>query len=197
ALRHALTIDTYDMYCGHASTLVAVDIEATAKAFLALFKSRELRLQMGAAGRERAVKVYDWATIIPQYESLWAELKEIRHSQAGDQKPVAHPWPARLDPFYAFASYPTQTLLPETVLQLVDSDASTAIARVTQYQSLAMVIYASQVLPTETELQAILAGLATSPQAAGTLIAVIASERQAFVFRALVWLVKLGVLKVC
>ncbi len=35
------------------------------------------------------------------------------------------------------------------------------------------------------------------PQAAGVLIAVIAPERLAFVFRTLVWLVKPGVLKVC
>jgi starch synthase len=33
AQRHALDIDTYDMYCGHSCSLVAVDVQATAQAF--------------------------------------------------------------------------------------------------------------------------------------------------------------------
>lgn len=32
ALRHALEVDTYDMYCGHTCSLVAVDVAATAHA---------------------------------------------------------------------------------------------------------------------------------------------------------------------
>ncbi len=197
AQRHALDMDTYDMYCGHTCSLVAVDVQATAQAFTRLFASIELRQTMGEAGRARARTVYDWATIIPQYEALWAQLTEIRKAQAPDLKPLAHPWPARMDPFHAFASYPTQTLTPQTLLALVDADASTALARVAQYQTLAMVNFAKLVLPTDAEVQALLAGVASGPQAAGALIAVIAPERQAFVFRTLVWLVKLGILKTC
>ncbi len=196
AQRHALDMDTYDMYCGHTCSLVAVDVQATAQAFTRLFASPELRQQMGEAGRARARTVYDWAAIIPQYEALWAQLSEIRKTQTPDLKPLAHPWPARMDPFHAFASYPTQTLTPQTLLALVDADASIALARVAQYQTLAMVNFAKLVLPTDAEVQALLASLATGPQAAGALSAVIAPERQAFVFRTLVWLVKLGVLKV-
>ncbi len=197
AQRHAFDIDTYDMYCGHTCSLVAVDVQATAQAFTRLFASPELRQQMGEAGRERARTVYDWATIIPQYEALWAQLSEIRKTQAGALKPLPHPWPARMDPFHAFASYPTQTLTPQTLLALVDTDASTALARVAQYQTLAMVNFAKLVLPTEAEVQTLLAGVAAGPQAAGALIAAIPTERQAFVFRTLVWLVKLGILKTC
>ncbi len=202
AQRHALDMDTYDMYCGHTCSLVAVDVQATAQAFTRLFASSELRQTMGEAGRARARTVYDWATIIPQYEALWAQLTEIRKTQiqapqAPDLKPLAHPWPARMDPFHAFASYPTQTLTPQTLLALVDADASTALARVAQYQTLAMVNFAKLVLPTEAEVQTLLAGVAAGPQAAGALVAVIAPERQAFVFRTLVWLVKLGILKTC
>src|SRR5690606_25457261 len=36
ALRHALEIDTYDMYCGHTSSMVAVDVDATAEALARL-----------------------------------------------------------------------------------------------------------------------------------------------------------------
>ncbi|MFZ2854850.1 MAG: glycosyltransferase family 4 protein [Rhodocyclaceae bacterium] len=194
ALRHALEIDTYDMYCGHACSLVAVDVQATTQAFVKLFESPELRRQMGEAGRQRACEVYDWAAIIPQYEALWAQLTEIRMVQGKDLKPLAHPWPARMDPFHAFAAYPTKLLMPETVLGLVDADAATALQRTLAYRQLAMVDFAKVVLPTEGEIRAVFATAATGAKPAAELVAAIPPERQAVVFRSLVWLVKLGVL---
>ena len=197
ALRHALEIDTYDMYCGHTCSLVAVDVEAAVDAFKRLFLSAELRRQMGEAGRQRARDVYDWAAIIPRYEALWAQLTEIRTAQAKDLKPLPHPWPARMDPFHAFASYPTQLLTEQTVLGLVDGDMDTALKRTLACRQLAMVDFAKVVLPTEDEIRAVLQAAAAGPQAAVALIAAIPAEQQAFVFRSLAWLTKLGVLKVC
>jgi len=197
ALRHALEIDTYDMYCGHACSLVAVDVQATANAFVQLFQSPDLRRQMGEAGRVRAREVYDWSVIIAQYEALWAQLGEIRQAQAPALKPLPQPWPARMDPFHAFASYPTQTLTPQTVFALVDADAATAFTRVSTYRQMAMVRFANVVLPSDAECQALLAGLADGKKPAGELIAKLPHERQAFVYRALVWMHKLDILKVC
>lgn len=196
AQRHALEIDSYDMYCGHSSSLVAVDIEAAAQAFSRLFASPELRQQMGEAGRQRAREVYDWAVIIPQYEALWAQLAEIRKAQAPNLKPLPHPWPARLDPFHAFACYPTTALTLQTVLGLVDSDVQTALQRMVDYRQLAMVNYAEAVLPAVEEVSAILAAAALGAKSAGDLLHAVSPERQAFVFRGLVWLVKLDVMKV-
>ena len=195
ALRHALEIDTYDMYCGHACSLVAVDVEATAQAFIRLFTSPEFRQQMGEAGRQRAKEVYDWATIIPQYEALWAQLTEIRTAQAKDLKPLAHPWPARMDPFHAFAAYPTQMLTEQTVLGLADGDLETALQRTLAYRQLAMIDFAKLILPREDEIRTVLQAAASGPKAAVALMAAIPVERQAFVFRSLAWLLKLGVLK--
>lgn len=195
AQRHALEIDTYDMYCGHTCSLVAVDVEAAAQAFTRLFASPALRQQMSAAGRQRARELYDWKVIIAQYEALWAQLTEIRQAQAPALKPLAHPWPARMDPFHAFASYPTMVLTPQTVLGLVDADAETACKRVAQYRQLAMVNFAKLVLPTETQVQAVLKALAAGPRPALELVQDIAGEHQAFVFRTLAWLLKLGVLR--
>ena len=195
ANRHALEIDTYDMYCGHTCSLVAVDVPAAAAAFEKLFNSPELRRQMGEAGQKRAQQVYDWKTIIGQYEALWATQTELRIAGAKDLKPLAHPWPARMDPFHAFASYPTQSLTPQTLLTLVDADAPSAIQRVLAYRQLAMVDFAKVILPTEFEITAVMQA-ATQAQAAQALLAAIAQERQAFVFRSLAWLLKLGVLKV-
>lgn len=197
ALRHALDIDNYDMYCGHTCSLVAVDVEATAQAFARLFASPELCRQMGEAGRQRAREVYDWAVIIPQYEALWAQLGEMRKAQAPALKTLPHPWPARMDPFHAFASYPTHSLTPQTLLGLVDADAQTAFARVGAYRQLAMVNFAKVVLPTEAEVQTVLLAAGPAPRPALELVQAIPAERQAFVFRALVWLVKMGILKVC
>ena len=196
ALRHALEIDTYDMYCGHTCSLVAVDVQATAQAFKRLFNSSELRRQMGEAGRKRAVEVYDWKTIIGQYEALWAQQTELRLAAKADAaKPLAHPWPARMDPFHAFSSYPTQSLTPQTRLALVDADANTAVTRAMAYRQLSMVDFAKVILPTEAEIRTVL-HTAQSPGAASYLVKGIAQDRRALVFRALAWLVKLGVLKV-
>jgi glycosyltransferase involved in cell wall biosynthesis len=195
ALRHALEIDTYDMYCGHTCSLVAVDVQAAAAAFEKLFNDPELRRQMGEAGKQRAQQVYDWKTVIAQYESLWASLNEMRVSQAKDLQPLPHPWPARMDPFHAFASYPTQALTPQTLLALVDADATTAMQRAMAYRQLSMVDFAKAILPTEDEIASVLQAL-SHPQTAQALLAGISQERQAFVFRSLAWLLKLGVLKV-
>jgi starch synthase len=192
AYRHALEIDTYDMYCGHTCSLVAVDVAAAADAFTRLFTSAELRQQMGAAGRQRALKVYDWRHIIPQYEALWAQLSEIRLAQGQNLPALAHPWPARMDPFHAFASYPTHTLTPETLLVRVDEDIEVAMKKVAAMRALAMVDFAKLVLPTEEEVRLVL----SAPEAtAAERVAAISEERRPYVLRALAWLMKLGVLR--
>jgi hypothetical protein len=199
ANRHALEIDTYDMYCGYTCSVVAVDVQAAAAAFEKLINSPALRRQMGESGQQRARQVYDWQTVIAQYEALWATQTELRmaakNNGAKDLTPLAHPWPARMDPFHAFASYPTQVLTPQTRLALVDADAPTALQRALAYRQLAMVDFAKLILPTEAEIASVLHA-ASQPQAAQALLAGIAQERQAFVFRSLAWLLKLGVLKV-
>ena len=70
ASRHALGIDSYDIYCAHTSSLIAVDVEMTTQAFIRLIASNDLRQKMGAQGRQRVLDLYDWKAIIPIYESL-------------------------------------------------------------------------------------------------------------------------------
>jgi len=197
ALRHALEVDTYDMYCGHNCSLVSVDIEATAQAFVQLFESAELRKRMGQAGKQRAQQLYDWCTIIAQYEALWQEQTQLRlAAQTADHvAEPPHAWPARMDPFFAFESYPTQTLKPTSVLALVDASATEALLRVNQYKGLAMVNFAKLVLPTDAEIVHVLNAAAQGPSSAQALVQGIEPSRQAFVLRSLAWLLKLGVLR--
>ena len=197
ALRHALEVDTYDMYCGHSCSLVSVDIEATAQAFIQLFESSELRQRMGQAGKQRAQQLYDWRVIIAQYEALWQEQTRLRlAAQTSNQIALPpHAWPARMDPFFAFESYPTQTLKPTSMLALADASATEALLRVNQYKTLAMVNFAKLVLPTDAEIAHVLNAAAHAPCSAQALIQEIEPSRQAFVMRSLVWLLKLGVLR--
>jgi glycosyltransferase involved in cell wall biosynthesis len=185
AYRHAVEIDTYDMYCGHSCSLVAIDVAAAAKAFSQLFESAQLRDQMGQAGQQRAKDIYDWAVIIPQYETLWAQLNEMRKSQSAALAPLVHPVPARLDPFYSFASYPTMALTPATQLTLVDTQVSTALTRVDAYLKLAMVNFAKAVVPTSLEINAILMQASNGTQTAEQLIESFPDNRKAFMLRAL------------
>lgn len=197
ATRHALEIDTYDMYCGHTCSLIAVDVDAASQAFARLFESPELRRKMGEAGKLRAKEVYDWRVIIPQYENLWSSLAEMRNGAEGFKvKPLAHPWPARMDPFYAFASYPTKTLTVEAVISLIDSDPEAALARVAKYRQLAMVNFAAFVLPSAQEVSGIISLLGQNALSVGAVIKTFPTDRQAYVFRSLVWLNKLGILRV-
>ncbi|MFH1009195.1 MAG: glycosyltransferase family 4 protein [Candidatus Latescibacterota bacterium] len=193
AAAHALETDTYDMYCGHSCTFCAVDVQTTAEAFRRLFASPGLRRQMGGEGRKRARAEYDWAAIIPRYEALCEELAGIRRQEADKLPKLSHPWPARMDPFAAFSSYPTRTLTPETILELALPDA---VKKLACWRSLAMVDFAKRVLPTQEECEAVLDALSSGPRPAGELVQRLPPGRQAFVFRALAWMVKMGVLRV-
>ena len=198
AFRHALEIDSYDLYCGFTSALIAVDVQAAADAFVLLFDSCELRQKMGASARERARSVYDWKIIIGQYEELWGNLNELRAMKSTEINSLKHPWPARMDPFFAFANYPTQTLTLDTNLKLNGTDIRIILKYVQNYQQLNMVKFAQMLLPTKEELNIVLEKAIKYPQGATAkdVISEIADSRKPYVLRSLVWLVKLGVLSV-
>ncbi len=195
AFRHALEIDTYDMYCGLTCSLIAVDIEATANAFSKLLNSAALRKKMGAAGQLRARQLYDWAVIIPQYEALWSEQTKMRKAHTAAPAPK-YPWPARMDPFAAYNSYPSRLLTLQTKLQLIDANHTIASDRLSQYRQLAMVNFAKLVIPNEDECQIILAKLGQDTALAADVINLFPSQRQAFIFRSITWLLKLGIVRV-
>jgi alpha-maltose-1-phosphate synthase len=207
AHRHALEIDTYDMYCGHSSSLVAVHAQKLTQAFIELFQSPELRKQMGEAGRLRATQDYDWRTIIPRYEELWDEqtkirlaAKKVREEGAKKSgKPIAPSvWPARLDPTIGFANYPTQHLTLATELTLTESSAEEAMQKLGQYKELAMVNYAHFVFPTDEEILSVFEvaekHYPNSCSAEELLIGATA-QRRPYVLRGLAWLCKLGLLQ--
>ncbi len=195
--RHALGVDNYDMYCGHTCSFVAVDVAAAARAFSRLFASPALRRQMGDAGRQRAREVFDWAVIMPRYLELWAQLGEIRAQRAsGQQRARHHPWPARMDPFELFASFPSGALERTTVLALACPDAETAINRVRAFMQLDMVSFADALLPRIEAVEPLLRRCEAGPMTAVQIVDAVPAADQARAQRSLAWLLKLGVLRI-
>jgi starch synthase len=215
AMRHALELDNYDMYCGLSCALVAVDIGATTAAFVQLLGDPALRRRLGDAGRARAQQAYDWRHIMSRYEILWAQQHAQRLAAAPGHpapSPQDQPWPARMDPWHAFAAYPTQPLRPDTPLALAAPDAQQAWARAQVLGALNMVSFAQAVMPSPTEIQQVLraAQAAARPESAAmwgpqggpagflpaaVLVQGIAPARRAQVFRGLMALVKWGLLR--
>ncbi|HET6158893.1 MAG TPA: glycosyltransferase family 4 protein [Dongiaceae bacterium] len=110
---HAIGIDTYDRYCGYVCQFIAVDINATAEAYISLIGNPGLRAKLGEAAREAAAANFDWRHLITRYQALWAELA-ARRASAVESAPAQGPvyWPARTDPYTLFVDYPTETLSP-------------------------------------------------------------------------------------
>jgi hypothetical protein len=100
-----------------------------------------------------------------------------------------------MDPFHAFASYPTHTLKTSTLLCLADNSLDAAITRIQTYQAMAMVNFAKAVLPSNEEIATVLQQAAMGPQAALELVKSIDESRKPHVFRSLAWLLKMGILK--
>lgn len=193
ALRHAMQIDTYDMYCGQNSSLVAIEIEATTEAFVKLINSKELRVKMGKSGKKRAKEVYDWSVIIPQYEKLWNELHSIReaHRQTTQLK---HPNPSAIDPFAAFVSYPTTVFNNNTIFELAMSYEE-AMKQIEIYKKLTINNYVKVTMPQDDEINTILSNLKNGKKIAIECVEGITEPRKAYALRTLSWFVKVGILR--
>jgi hypothetical protein len=159
---------------------------------------------MGQAGQARAQAVYDWRTVIGQYEALWAQLQEQRQAALAATPSLApsagHPWPARLEPLHGFAAYPSAVLTPEAMLTVAEGFQGPAvalqlIAAERRLRGLSMVRFAQPVMLSPQETEAVLVQAAQGPKGARSIVSVLPVERQAHGLRALVTLMKLGLLK--
>ena len=130
--RYAAGLDSYDRMIGTTSLATSVDVDACADAFVRLAEDGELRFRLGAAGRERARRLYDWRVIIAAYQNLWAELAEIRATSPGVALRDRAAEPARNDfpdPFAIYQSHSTTLLGPQSVVAVQSQDPSGDLAR--------------------------------------------------------------------
>jgi glycosyltransferase involved in cell wall biosynthesis len=69
---------------------VAVDVQLYCRRIQQLIDSPQLLKRMSQASRERALALYDWSQVIPQWDALWRDLGEKARHAAPSQRVV--PW---------------------------------------------------------------------------------------------------------
>jgi alpha-maltose-1-phosphate synthase len=139
ALRHALGVDTYDLYIGRTSMATVAEPTALAGALLALALDGDKRRAMGAAALKRARDEYDWPVILRRYASLADELDRIRTEAVGS---AVEKWPTRADPFARFGHFSSQTLGGSWLVEMLPG----ARTRLHDLLSLSMADYAFDAL---------------------------------------------------
>jgi starch synthase len=194
ATRYDVGRDSYDMHCGLVSQMVAVDVEACTQAYARLIDDGALRKRMGDAAREHARSHFDWRIVFSHYRDLWADLSERRRADA-DLGGTAPTEPAaRPDPFLAFASYPTARLGDAHRVQRTPGTSMTVLA---ERRNLAMVSFAHDVFPLEDDCALLLKHLADRESCrVDELLQLVPPSRSASFARGLVWLAKMGILRI-
>jgi hypothetical protein len=95
---------------------VVIDVPAYARALGALAGDPSLRARMGEAGRRHVAASLDWSRVIPRYLDLARDLAERRAGARATTPPLraSLPNPLEMDPFEAYADYPTAVIAPDT-----------------------------------------------------------------------------------
>lgn len=190
ALRHAIGVDTYDMYIGRVSLAAACDGDALAEALRLLIGDAGLRQRMGAAGRQRARALFDWAHILSAYANLCGTLSELRRKAAHEPP---EPWAARPDPFALFSTYPSRLLDPADRIEIMPG----APDRLARLLGLSMASYGFDAATLPPALvQTLLAGAAAQTDARVDGLIAMAGAERGHAERALMWLAKFGLVRI-
>lgn len=183
----------YDHFLARSNQAVAVDVAAAADAYARLIESPELRSRMGAAGRARVEAHFDWARIIPRYETLWREQEEQRGEFAASRQDSAAPGPTPTlypPPEDTFACYPTEWCDAATRLQAV-ADAEDLLTLVCQSP---LTNYAENVRLTDRNALELILQTAADGATLGELTQVAGCDR-ATALATLAWMVKYDLLR--
>lgn len=193
ALRHDDGVDSFDMYCGHASQAVAVDGAQLAQAYGRLVGDAQLRRRLGEQARRRAETEFDWTVILGRYRALWDELGERRRADPVLAPPLPSRAPDRPDPFRLFASYATR---PLTAASLVELAPDATLALVNGYRDLAINRFASGSLPTLEDFGRLFGAIGPRPVEVEELIDTLGPCDRPTLLRGLAWLCKMDLLRV-
>jgi starch synthase len=199
--RYALGIDDYDYYIGFTSQLIAVDTAATAKAYAALIGNPELRRRMGQAAAAEARARFDWRVVIAQTQELWAELSDRRRllreiAPLPDRSPatLAMAHLPRPDPFLLFAGYASGLLQPDMVVSLMPGATP---QQVEACHNAPLADFAMAVLPELADMIAVVRRLAADgAMTAGELAEAAAPGRGDRLYRGLVWMAKMDLVRI-
>ena len=197
--RYVLGLDSYDMYCGNASSFVSVDVDQLVEKLDLLTSNQSLRVSMGLAAKQRAQNVFDWKFIVPQYEALWSELAQIRSSyQQSNASAIRKPnqWPARMDPYLIFESYPTKTLKTTEKILVTEGSAEETLQKFEKLNELSMVNYTKDINLKPKDVHSIIKRVGNSGMVLSELLGNYEARFRPLVYRAVIWLMKFGILKV-
>jgi len=185
----------YDFYCGVSSQFAAVDLDDTIAVYGRLADDIDLRRRLGAAGQRRAREVYDWSVIAGQYKQLWAELAERRRADpTPERRSPPRRYPTQLDPFTLFRSYPSRSLRGADIVALREGERAASLEPMVALR----VVDSTRALGiTDDEARAILVSLEKTPTlSVDKITAAFPEPRRAYIRRGIVWLAKLGLVKI-
>lgn len=169
------------------SQTVSVSVEAAAAALERLVADPALRRRMGDAGRARAAD-FAWPVVIARYRALWSELAMRRAAAAPSDAP---PRSDRLDPYAAFAHYPTRRIGPDTGLRLA---AGATAGMLVERHRLGHLRLDPALFPSATEYRQLFDRIAAGPASAGSVAAMLDADRRALAMRGIAVLAKLGLI---
>ena len=191
--RYFNALDNYGEYLTAAAQSTAVDIQKTAAAIHTLADNPALRRKLGQNGQTRAADIYDWRHIIKAYAELWADLGQ-RRRRAPPPSPFPDRWqaasPAYPNPYAMFASFPTDTLKPETRLRRLSGEAR--LAKILAHE---MNCFVPGLLLEKPALAA-LAQKCAAPQTVADLAAAYPAADRDKVWRSCGWLLKFGICEI-
>ena len=199
--RYALDVDDYDHYIGFTSQLVAVDTAAAAKAYATLIGNPELRRRMGQAAAAEARARFDWRVVVAQTQELWAELADRRRllrevaplsDRSATTLAMAHL--PRPDPFLLFGGYPSGLLQPDMVVSLMPGATP---QQVEACHKAPLADFAMVILPELADMIAVVRRLAADgSMAAADLAEAVAPGRSDRLYRGLVWMAKMDLVRI-
>lgn len=190
--RHALGMDSYQLYVAQVAAHVAVRIRATVEALCALATDGDLARRMGEAARDHARATFDWPVVVRQYAQMFDELAAIRQSAAAYENPTAaRSNPVRSDPFGAFAGFASGVLGADTVFRA----AATVQGDAARHHGVALNNLTGlwRLPPAVTErIQALVAE--RGAMSGAEIVRAIGNAPRDFLARHLVWMCKVGLL---
>lgn len=198
ANRYMLGLDNYDLYCGHASAFVSIDFDQLVEKLEILATDQALRLKMGQAAKNRAQNEFDWKQLVPKYEDLWSELSKIRRAyQQKNSLQVRKPnrWPARMDPYLIFESYPTQTLSMSASISFLENSLGDSIQKFDILNKLSMVNYTKDINLKLNDVHLLISKVSSKGVVLSKLLDQYDSKSRPLIYRAVIWLMKIGILK--
>ena len=187
--RHALGLDSYDIYCGYTSLMITVDIDHATERMIELVNNEYLRKKMGNLGRENVKKKYEWKEIISSYEELWLAQTEARlKAESNDNK-----WPGRLDPFLAFENYSTEKIDINKRVLLKNSNIKDTINIIKKMRNNKMNNYFNKILLDELRMETLIEEIYKN----NVIKEIKIDEKTKFqdVYRTLAWLIKMDIVK--